>query len=134
MKFIFYAVSGPHSTSPFSTLTRIDRAQRRSMLQKRQAQLVMVAFERNRTEKVDLERFLRIFSKKRLANCSCTEQNHKHSSALLLRFDSVICFLVFIMLMVVVYFFMFSGGRLLGEDWLLNFVFYVKESVPIFFP
>ena len=73
---------------------------------------------------------------KRLANCSCrpTEQNHKHSSALLLRFDSVICFLFFIMLMVVVYFFMFSGGRLLGEDWILNFVFYAKESVPIFFP
>ena len=50
--------------SSFSTLARIDHPQRRSMLQKRQAQLVMLAFERNRTEKVELERFLRIFSKK----------------------------------------------------------------------
>ena len=46
----------------FSTLTGVDAPQRRSMLQPRQRNLVLQAFERDRTSKIDLDAFVSRFS------------------------------------------------------------------------
>ena len=48
----------------FSTLAKVDTPQRSSMLQRRQRNLVLLAFERDRTRKIDLDAFVMRFSKR----------------------------------------------------------------------
>ena len=48
----------------FSTLAKVNAPQRRSMLQRRQRNLDLLAFERDRTRKIDLDAFVLRFSKR----------------------------------------------------------------------
>lgn len=48
--------------STFSTLTAINKPQRMSMTQERMAGLVFLAFERKRTENLDIDQVLRNFN------------------------------------------------------------------------
>jgi hypothetical protein len=50
--------------SSFSTLARIDRPQRRSMLTARLARLTYLAFESQKTKAIDMEEFIQIFAGK----------------------------------------------------------------------
>ena len=52
------------SECSFSTPAKVDAPQRRSMLQRRQRNLVLLAFERDRTRKIDLDAFVLRFSKR----------------------------------------------------------------------
>jgi hypothetical protein len=49
--------------SSFSTLTRIDTAQRRSMTDLRQQNLALLAFEKRRTAEIDMQQFITNFAK-----------------------------------------------------------------------
>ena len=67
------------STS-FSTLTKIDTPQRRGMADTRQQNLVLLAFEKKRTEQISIEKFLTQFSKEHtwLQLFSTVEHFHEH--------------------------------------------------------